>query len=295
MESCYITLPLTFNKYCSSRKIGNIDYDVHQQLSHVFPYNYHPNNEKQLCNHPFFPDNPRTFVSLLAQRLNKITDAFRYIITCYETYPILHPSSTASYNKKALGDRHSVAFSICDQGALSPITALHWLSITNRPGIVICLEQIYDYKESRRTTGYWKKDALSIIQVSPTEKQGDFKLLSMDEQRIWANEICTSSEEILAEHTSYLINRLLSNYNLSDEVVTIIPHCYGPIIEQIMKSHYPNVYLRKNKANLSTADPFYTLAELYNLNHNRLPYVILTFNDPRGHIGGILLEDCSEV
>jgi len=229
----------------------------------------------------FFEREPCRLIGDIFNEANDFRGLPEYIISCYRTCQLNEGVPTALCVRQALNNQSSTAFSISSQGALSPVTALKWLDLTGNTGIVVCLEQIYNRAAAWNGEGrYSYGDGLAIMHI--TKKRDRFRIVAYDLQ--------FTSPHLLVCQTHSMIYHMINSINIHIEDNVIIPHCFSEKYEYDVCGAFPNVYLRKNKRNLSTTDPFVTLSEYMSSRDRDVPNISLSFADQKGFVGLIQLE-----
>ncbi|MGA5691443.1 hypothetical protein [Cytobacillus pseudoceanisediminis] len=242
------------------------------------------NNAKASIMPLFFSNYPITFAEGLYKAQKEKVYPIEMVISCYDSYQLSELPTPPLYLKKALDLETAQAFSIGNQGSLSLITSLHLFNIYKKTGILSCLEQINSiYEQNPIKNMYEKREAISLIQVSEMKlplKVRKYRLEHVSELNQTLNDLAAISIK--------QIHSILLQMGMDQEEIMIIPHCFSKDFEERFTSNFQNVYVRSEKYNLSTCDPFYSLKE-YLEQKSDLRYIFLNIIDPLG-VGCILLE-----
>lgn len=211
------------------------------------------------------------------------------IICCYETYQMsdITKISPAPLRIKEEIGANSLAFSIGDKGALSPLHALEWAQLVGKSVLLICLEhQIIEPKQFSNGL-FPKRDACALSCFN--YEQGDFEVLYYDYKSVYHDKN-RDIEKVLAKELSTLVEYSLQLIGLNLQEVCIIPQMVGSEFLTQMHKRFKNVIYKDGKVNLSTADSLYSLTEGILNNQCQFPYITLCFADTRG-VGFILLSN----
>lgn len=217
----------------------------------------------------YFRDVPGSFVTQVSRRLVSEPD---YLICCYKTYQMTS-IPTALYIKKALSYKETKTFSITDMGSLSPMIALEWSRITKSRVQIVCLEQIYSEYREKDEKHNQESDALAMFLVG--DQPDKYQLISYEHQWLKKSNFCPV--ENIAAATRTLIDTHLNILRISKDDVTVVPQMRSAGYIKFLQNSYPNIYTRSSHNNLSTADPFYSLADDHVEKLFYTPYYVLTF------------------
>ncbi|MBU8772060.1 hypothetical protein [Cytobacillus oceanisediminis] len=274
-DNMFITVPVSYRDYVEHREIKGPIFENYMMLLEDTPNKLNLKVENENL---FFENSPRSYISSIFRWPDNIKEP-EYLICCYKTYQ-MHSTSTALYIKKALSLKSPQAFSISDLGSLSPIIALEWARINKADALLVCLEQIYNMEISKSADGFPLADGASVIAI---RSEGDFRILSYEQ--IWIKESKTHG----VQETYNLIENHLSYMGIMPEEIMIIPQALSEIYQTGIKEKFPNVFTRKDKRNLSTADPFYSLEDICITNFKKKSYYALTFIE-QSKVGVIILK-----
>lgn len=287
----FISVPRTYRVYVTNHEVSFNQHEIYSEIERSYGYsNYRTklvkNRERYFMNEPF------TYINQVITGISSREP--ECLICCYDSYQLSDRTTPPLYVKKFLNYKKTVAFSITDQGAISPLSALDWLKLIHcKYGLILCMEQIYSHKEGLKKGCYDKADALSLIEV--TNEQGDYQVYGYGYITLGKKSLINNISKRLAENSSTLINALLDKNSIHVEDTIILAHNFSGTYQNELKKKY-NIYSRDDIAfNLATADPFYSLEDVSNANNLFPPYIVLTFVDSRGSVGCLLLKRASAI
>ncbi|GAA4726443.1 hypothetical protein [Brevibacillus fulvus] len=285
-DSLYLSMPVTHRQYVAERSLNSYEYKLYQHIRTL--YGFDPGNHEPSLAPVFFHDEPCLLAEALYEK-TQFSTKVDYLLCCYKTYQLTKKVSAPLAILKSLGLKNVQAFALHNIGVLSPLMAIEWTLATDSTALVVCLEQIYDYQESQ-TAGYPKADALAMFQLSSAP--GPLEICGYD-WTLFPGLPGEDDERQLSALTCQLIEQQLQQSRLDRKEITIIAHLHSDAFLYALQRQFPHVYVRADRYNLLTADPFYSLEEYYGQEKKDKEYILLTFADQAAGVGCILLRDCA--
>lgn len=285
-KDIYLSLPRSYNSYTSTRNISSKEHQVYKEVLKNFGFSdlYQPIPHLE---EPFFSDEPSVYIKDLYTAQTGLEP--EYLINCYHAYQLTDRINPALYIKKSLNLKKTKAFSITNQGILSPYSAIQWTILNKCDSVITCLEYMYSYAESCEKDFYDKCDAATVFKVS--FQKNLFKICNL-----YNKYIDGLSQEInpitrMVEETVNMINHIC--YTIPIDQLLVIPHSINNGYKKYIQEMFPYTYCRDDERNLMTADPFYSIEEAYYSKKLRTFNILISI-DKCGQLGCILLKNEGE-
>lgn len=290
-DNLFLSLPAVFRAYTDERRLSGVTYETYQQLRVCYGMG-EPLTSPRRYNEPlFFPEEPFRLAASVANSIRSAQPD--YLICCYDSYPMTNFVSAALYIQFTLGWKRTESFSIADMGIFAPLLALEWVRATRGEALLVCMEQVYDWIESCEGSRYPRADALAVLSVS-VGRRGPWQVVAYEQRWVELEDSGGDpyrADSRLAVAACTLIDELLRSMQLPAQQVTVVVPGFSDCLTEAIRKRYPDVYQRRDRRNLATADCFYSWDELTTGQKTSKPYILFSLVDSRGSVGLLLLRE----
>ncbi|MFC5407353.1 hypothetical protein [Cohnella soli] len=279
--SVFISTPSTFSEYREQRAIDRETYGQYKRMCEFYERGGEVAGDFK--DRLFFEQEPYRHIQ--CSNIENLHSQVDYLISCHITYPLTGRWPPSLYLKKSLNLPDASAFSLTGRGGISPLLAMEIAYFSGKNALVVCMEQIYDRRESLRDDGLMKADAVSAFTF--TFDRGEYRILACEQRRIRKSSNVKDDVQLIGNTARSIIDCFAQEQNVRQEdVLVLLPtfkHTYFPLL----KPFFIHSWGREDSRYLGTADPFYTLIGVSGDKSLLRPYLVLIFVDA-GHSLGVL-------